>query len=272
MIGMMCQTKNSRDQQIAQKGRTLSPTTATLEPLDRIIWSADVENPEKLQAELEAMPDLRLVKLDRLFLEGRDLAIIARVQQDMGFRVFDDSKMIEIPTKLRAVALKHLKYKPWMLNCMAGSVSSLTLASENSDELDGLKMFADACHNVGTLPCGVTVLTSKTDKIVGREYGRTPVDQVLVYVGILQECGFTDVVCSPDEVAAIRSVPDFADLNLNTPGIRLPDAAADDQARKNTPEGAVAAGATRLVIGRPITNGVSADNLAAIAARLPHAV
>ena len=94
---------------------------------------------------------------------------------------------------------------------------------------------------------------------------------MLVYVGILQECGFTDVVCSPDEVAAIRSVPDFADLNLNTPGIRLPDAAADDQARKNTPEGAVAAGATRLVIGRPITNGVSADNLAAIAARLPHA-
>ena len=59
MLGMMCQTKNSRDQQIAQKGRTLSPTTATLEPLDRIIWSADVESPEKLQAELPALRKLR---------------------------------------------------------------------------------------------------------------------------------------------------------------------------------------------------------------------
>lgn len=160
-----------------------------------------------------------------------------------------------------------------MLNCMAGSVSSLTIEHQNPDMIDGLKMFADACHEAGTLPCGVTVLTAKKPHVVSSEFnGRSPIDQVLTYVGILARCGFTDIVCSPEEVAAIRSVPDFDHLNLNTPGIRLPDSKADDQARTSTPEGAVAAGATRLVIGRPITVGDKALNLKTIADRLLQAV
>lgn len=72
------------------------------------------------------------------------------------------------------------------------------------------------------------------------------------------------VVCSPQEVAAVRRlVPkDFA---IVTPGIRLPDAIPDDQRRVLTPRAALAAGATYLVVGRPIT---AATDPAAAAQRI----
>ena len=55
-----------------------------------------------------------------------------------------------------------------------------------------------------------------------------------------------------------------ADFRLVTPGIRPAGSAKDDQARTNTPEGAIANGADYLVIGRPITQ--AADPLAALSA------
>ena len=129
-----------------------------LEPLDRIIWSADVEDEAALMAALKTMPELRCIKIDRLFLEGQALSIIAALQY-RGFKVFDDSKMVEIPTKLLAIAKKHLEFRPWMLNCMAGSASTMLTGDPNPDKIDGLKRFADACHAVGTRPCAVTTGT-----------------------------------------------------------------------------------------------------------------
>jgi orotidine-5'-phosphate decarboxylase len=240
--------------------------TTITDPYERIIWSADVADERQLFAAIDELPDLKIIKIDRLFLEGRDLSVIRNLKNNRGLQVFDDAKIVEIPSKLEAVAKKHLTYKPWMLNCMAGSLSSCDVGGTNRDEIDGLKRFADACHEAGTKPCGVTVLTSKTPSVVSGEFnGRDAIEQVLFYVDMLRICGFTDVVCSPQEVAAIRAESRFDCLDLNTPGIRPADAAMGDQARAATPAGAIAAGATRLVIGRPITTGVPADNLRAIA-------
>lgn len=237
-------------------------------PFDRIIWSADVANEEVLMATLDRMPKLQIVKIDRLFVTDIGLGVIEQLNE-RGVKVFDDAKIIEIPSKAVGIAKKHLKHKPWMLNCMAGVQSSGILDHQDSEKIDGLKRFADACYEVGTRPCGVTVLTSKTADVVGRESnGRDSVEQVLYYVEALLEAGFTDVVCSPVEVAAIRAESRFDALDLNTPGIRPAGSAADDQARANTPEAALAAGATRLVIGRPITNGDPAVNLENIAASI----
>jgi len=243
--------------------------TQVLNPYDRVIWSADVEDEVALMVVLETLIGLlRIVKIDRLFLEGRDLSILSKLRE-MGFLVFDDAKIAEIPVKLVGIARKHLVHRPWMLNCMAGNTSTGFAVHGDPDLVDGLKRFADACHETGTRPCGVTVLTSKSVELVAREYNeRTPVEQVLFYVELLMECGFTDVVCSAQEAAAIRAESCFNGLDLNTPSIRLPDGPVHDQARVMTPERAVAAGATRLVIGRPITNGVPADNLRTIVARL----
>jgi orotidine-5'-phosphate decarboxylase len=75
--------------------------------------------------------------------------------------------------------------------------------------------------------------------------------------------GVGGAVCSPQEVAALRAAhPEpFA---LVTPGIRPAGAASDDQRRVLTPAAAVAAGASRLVIGRPIS--AAADPAAAFTA------
>jgi orotidine-5'-phosphate decarboxylase len=239
-----------------------------IDPIERIIWSADVPDEEILMGHLDHMPDLRVIKIDRLFTTDVGLGIIDRLN-DRGLLVFDDAKIIEIPSKVVGIAHKHLKHKPFMLNCMAGAQSSGVLIHEDLKKVDGLKRFADACLQVGTKPCGVTLLTSKTAEIVGHEFnGRDSIEQVLYYVEALLECGFTDVVCSPRELSIIRAESRFDSLCLNTPGIRPTGSDAGDQARVDTPEAALAAGATRLVVGRPITIGDPTENLKNIVASI----
>jgi orotidine-5'-phosphate decarboxylase len=201
---------------------------------DRIIWSADVPTMKALGRGIHAMNGLKVVKIDRLFMERRNPSIIKRIQEDHGVHVFDDAKMVEIPTKLEELDPK---------------------------TMDGLKRFADACHRFDTRPCAVTVLTSKDEEIVYREFnGKKSADQVLFYVGLLFACGFTDVVCSPLEVPLIRAESQFDSLDLNTPGIVLAGANANDQERTDTPTGALRGGATRLVIGRALTDGDWEEN------------
>ncbi len=237
-----------------------------IQPIERVIWSADVADEETLFSYLDHMPELRIVKIDRLFTTDVGLGVIDRLNE-RGLLVFDDAKIIEIPSKVVGIAKKHLAHKPFMLNCMAGAQSSGLLTHEDLEKIDGLKRFADACHAAGTKPCAVTVLTSKTADVVGREFnGRDSMEQVLYYVETLLECGFTDVVCSPKELPAIRAETRFDSLKLNTPGIRPAGSDQGDQARSDTPEAAIAAGATRLVIGRPITTGDPAENLKNIVA------
>lgn len=239
-----------------------------IDPIERIIWSADVLDEEILMGHLDRMPDLRIIKIDRLFTTDVGLGVIDRLN-DRGLLVFDDAKIIEIPSKIVSIARKHLKHKPFMLNCMAGAQSSSVLIHEDPKKVDGLKRFADACHQAGTKPCGVTLLTSKTAEIVGHEFnGRNTIEQVLYYVEALLECGFTDVVCSPKELSAIRTESRFDSLCLNTPGIRPKGSDTGDQARVDTPEAALAAGATRLVVGRPITTGDPTENLKNIVASI----
>lgn len=231
-----------------------------MEALDRIIWSADVSNTGELFKALDLMPDLRIVKIDRLFVTDTGLQVIDTLGE-RGIKVFDDAKIIEIPSKLEGIAKKHLAHRPWMLNCMAGGISSGVLTNEDREKIDGLKRFADACHQYGVKPCGVTVLTSKTDAVVREEFGRDSVDQVLYYAYDLLSFGFTDMVCSTVEIEAIRKESALDALDLDVPGIRPLWTQKNDQARIGTPNTALQSGATRLVIGRPITDGDPAENL-----------
>jgi len=239
----------------------------TKDPL--IIWSADEVSAAMLREIVNndsgnVLPQELGIKLDRLFLTRYGLKQID-VMQKAGYKVFADAKIIEIPSKSLEIAADHLKYKPWMLNIMAGACSTGVWHSKQANEVDALKRFADLCHQAGTRPCGVTVLTSKDDSkntgMVFKEFRRTAKRQVLFYAGLLVEAGFTDIVCSPQEARVLRKYSQFDCLTINTPGIRLPNSQADDQARIMTPRRALEAGADRLVIGRPLReNGSFADN------------
>ena len=100
----------------------------------------------------------------------------------------------------------------------------------------------------------VTVLTSLDHNTVSGIYRRNAEEAVIELAKLALRAGVYGVVCSPQELVALRSDPQFAPLKLVTPGIRPTwFGKGDDQARTSTPRGAIEAGADLLVIGRPIT-------------------
>lgn len=234
---------------------------------NRICWSADVDDSETLVATAKRMPGLKLAKIDRAHVDANGFRIFD-VLNELGISVFDDAKPSEIPSKLERLAWIHCQHRPWMLNVMASSASGGPLTADDREELEGLKRFADVCHAADVRPCAVTVLTSKKPEFVELEFGKATEEQVLFYVELLLDCGFTDVVCSPLEVPLIRGESRFDNLSLVTPGIKRGEGTNMDQARTNTPSGAFHAGSDVLVIGRDLTKGDPAENLESIVAEV----
>ena len=100
---------------------------------------------------------------------------------------------------------------------------------------------------------GVTVMTSLSQVDLDEMgYGMALSDLVMRRVDQAVACGLDGVVASPQEAEAIRSrVP--KEFLIVTPGVRPEGAAIDDQHRIATPASALLAGASHLVIGRPVT-------------------
>jgi orotidine-5'-phosphate decarboxylase len=171
-----------------------------------------------------------------------------------GFEVFLDLKFHDIPNTVAAACRAAAGLGVWMLNVhAAGGRRMMTAAQEALADLPKPPLLI-----------AVTVLTSMSAEDLG-EVGvaGTPADQVLRLARLTQACKLDGVVCSAQEAAMLRA--DLgADFRLVTPGIRPAGAEAGDQRRVMTPAEALRAGATDLVIGRPIT--ATADPLAALKA------
>lgn len=174
-------------------------------------------------------------------------ALVAR-----GFEVFLDLKFHDIPNTVAAACRAAAGLGVWMMNVHAsGGRRMMTAAQEALADLPQRPLLI-----------AVTVLTSMGAEDLG-EVGvaGSPADQVLRLARLTQACRLDGVVCSAQEAALLRAGLG-ADFRLVTPGIRPAGAAAGDQRRVLTPVEALRAGATDLVIGRPITG--AADPLAAL--------
>jgi orotidine-5'-phosphate decarboxylase len=109
----------------------------------------------------------------------------------------------------------------------------------------------------------VTVLTSLSGEDLNAiGLAGPPIDAVRRLAVLAVGAGARALVCSPQEVAAVRAEVG-ADITLITPGVRPTGSGAQDQARVATPEQALADGADLLVIGRPITGAADPGKAAA---------
>lgn len=122
---------------------------------------------------------------------------------------------------------------------------------------------AKAAAPAGTKVVAVTVLTSLDDDDLGSiGVAAKPQAQVERLAALAREAGLDGIVCSGQEVSAVRKA--WPNGFFVVPGIRPADAATADQKRVMTPRAALDAGASILVIGRPVTG--AEDPVAALRA------
>jgi orotidine-5'-phosphate decarboxylase len=120
---------------------------------------------------------------------------------------------------------------------------------------------AKAAAPTGTRVVGVTMLTSlDSEDMASIGVAADPHDQVMRLTALAREAGLDGVVCSGNEVRAAKKL--WPDGFFVVPGVRPAEGPAGDQKRVMTPRAALDAGASILVVGRPITQAKDPDKAA----------
>lgn len=185
------------------------------------------------------------VGMTLFYAEGPD--IVVRLQE-LGFRIFLDLKLHDIPHQVEGAAAQVARLGVGMFTVHATGGEAMMRAA-----VDSSRRAAQESGMPAPSVLAVTVLTS-TDN-AGLEsvgVGRSAAEQVELLARLADRAGVDGVVCSPREAAEMRMLLGENALVV-TPGIRPSWAETGDQARIATPGAALAAGASHLVIGRPIT-------------------
>jgi orotidine-5'-phosphate decarboxylase len=164
--------------------------------------------------------------------------------------VFWDGKWNDIPNTVGGAADAIWPLSPAYINVHV------------TTSLDSIK---SVVKNKGTSKVlGVTVLTSIGEDECVRLFGLPKDEVILTHLDTLVEAGVDGVICSPQELSLKSQRPEYSNLEWVTPGVRPTWAVSNDQMRVMTPAEAIRAGATALVIGRPITLPPSGTRLDAV--------
>ena len=174
-------------------------------------------------------------------------ADFVRKVSDMGFKIFLDLKLHDIPNTV-ASAVGSLEGLP---------ISMLTIHTCGGREMMQRALEKAAQTNPDLRLLGVTVLTSFNEEgLAETGVALAPAQQVELLAKLAISSGMKGLVCSPLEIGSLRKIlPE--DVVLVTPGIRPAGSNADEQKRVMTPALAAKAGSNFIVVGRPI---LKADN------------
>ena len=217
-----------------------------MDPRQRLIVALDVSSSAAAQKIVAAVGDSAHAYKVGMQLYTAEGPAIVRELVGSGRRVFLDLKYHDIPNTVGAAVREAAQLGISMLTVHAsGGARMLRAATEAAQDT-----------NPNMLVLAATVLTSLDDadlNMLGLRGG--VLDQVLRLATLALSNGCQGIVASALEAAALRE--EFGrDFTIVTPGVRPAGSGADDQARVVTPAEAIAAGASYIVVGRPITEAL----------------
>ncbi len=213
-----------------------------------IIAALDVPTVEQaLKLAQQIAPAVGAFKIGKELFTSAGPDIVRRVR-DTGASVFLDLKFHDIPNTVAKAVAAAVRLDVQMLTIHASGGSEMMRAAEQAAQQTAAQLGRTA-----PLVLGVTVLTSQDSNTLAELGGETDVAKQVERLALLAaKSGLRGLVCSPLEIVTLRRILP-PQMQLVTPGIRTGAEKADDQKRTLTPRQAIQAGASWLVIGRPIT-------------------
>lgn len=193
----------------------------------------------RLACELPEGTGPRWVKVGLELFLAVGPALVTRLRE-ASYEVFLDLKLHDIPNTVAGAVRSVLPLAPALLTVHAAGGPAM------------LRAAAQAARGSQTRLVAVSVLTSMdVAQLTAVGVQATPAAQVELLARLASENGIDAIVCSPQEARLLRTL--LPEAHLITPGIRPQGAVGDDQQRVSTPSEAFRAGASQLVVGRPIT-------------------
>jgi len=217
---------------------------------EKLIVALDVDTPAKalnLVKELHGV--VGMFKIGSTLFTSAGPQIVKDILA-LDSKIFLDLKFHDIPHQVAGAARAAAEL----------GVSLFTVHASGGSEM--MRRAVDSVNEVGvkngtrTRVLAITVLTSIDAKILDQiGVNSSPGEAVLRLVRLAEDSGVDGVVASPQEIETIRGVVSKPEFLIVTPGIRpsTSEAEGEDQKRVATPGSAIAAGASYLVVGRPIT-------------------
>jgi orotidine-5'-phosphate decarboxylase len=219
-----------------------------------IILAVDTSDLDTAKRWVEATHgSVSVYKLGLEFFLNFGQAGVSAIQEVTDSDIFLDLKLHDIPHTVAGAAAAITSISPRFLTVHSSG---------------GKEMVAAAVKALpGTSITAVTILTSLSEEdLFEIGYANNALESAVALAKLSVKAGAKAIVCSPLEIASIRSAVG-PDIEIITPGVRpQSDSKSDDQKRTMTPIDAMAAGASLLVIGRPITSAWR-EGAAAMSAR-----
>ena len=219
-----------------------------------IILAVDTSDLDIAKRWVEATHEsVSVFKLGLEFFLNFGQAGVAAIQEVTDSDIFLDLKLHDIPHTVAGAARAVSSLSPRFLTVHASGGRDMVAAAV--DALPGSAITA------------VTILTSLSEEdLFEIGYANNALESAVALAKLSVNAGAKAIVCSPLEIASIRAAVG-PDIEIITPGVRpASESKSDDQKRTMTPVDAITAGASLLVIGRPIT-GAWKEGAAAMSTR-----
>ena len=207
---------------------------------ERVIVALDVKSLDEAGELVDQLsPYVSIFKIGLEIITANGVPLTVQYIQRRKGGVFLDGKFNDIPKTVGEAA---------------AAASLLQVAIMNVHASSGIEaMAAAAKYGKPAKVLAVTVLTSLEENNAHLIFGAPSKAKVLQFARDALVAGIDGIICSPLELPLLRKQKELDNLIFVTPGVRPAWSALGDQKRVMTPGEAIAAGATALVIGRPIT-------------------